>query len=149
MNNNDPWNVLVDQQISNPRKVQLRANATRAERWAAKQQDDNTILQEQWQEWHGRQVKQLMASKYGKHVRELSDFLETMTLGTDPWQLVGLIDRGPWAKADDGARYLVLGLINARIIYLRETEGWPPFSDAIPFSRDEPTLFEVIREKLA
>jgi hypothetical protein len=144
----DPWNALVDQQLTSPAKAKLRAAATRAERRAEKQQSDHTILQQQWREWHDRRVKQLMNGQYGQQVKSLAGFLETMTLDTDPWQLVGLIDHGPWHKADDTARYLVLGLISNRIIYLRESEGWPPFSDAIPFSRDEPTLFEIIRRKL-
>jgi hypothetical protein len=62
--------------------------------------------------------------------------------------LLKLIDFGKWAKADTEARYLVLELIANRIVYLRESEGWAPFSDAIPFSRDEPTLFEIIRARL-
>jgi hypothetical protein len=144
----DPWESLVDQQLSNPVKAKLRAAATRAERRAEKQQSDHTILQQQWREWHDQRVKQLLNGQHGQQVKTLAGFLETMTLDTDPWQLVGLIDHAPWHKADPDTRYLVLGLIDNRIIYLRETEGWCPFSDAIPFSRDEPTLFEIIRGRL-
>jgi hypothetical protein len=145
----DPWNALVDQQITNPRKAILRATATRAERRAAQAQSDQAILKAQWREWHDRRVKQLMTGKHSKHVRTLAAFLKKMTLDdVNSYVLVDLVDAGPWRRADEITRYLVLSLIEARIIYLRETEGWCPINDAIPFSRDEPTLFEIIRKRL-
>jgi hypothetical protein len=59
-----------------------------------------------------------------------------------------LIERGPWRDADAETKYLLLGLINRRIMYLRQAEGWSPFDDSIPHFDEAATAFEIIREIL-
>jgi hypothetical protein len=143
----DPWADLAAEQISNPVKVRMRAAKTRAEHKAMKAQDDKTLQFQLWQKWHHQQVTTLMKGPFKKPVRILARFLADMTL-QDGRALIELVERGGWHKADRDTRYQVLSLIDARIVYLREAEGWAPFSDAMPFSREEPTVFEIIRSKL-
>jgi len=76
----------------------------------------------------------------------VAGFLESMTI-EDGGRLIDLVLRGPWRRADADTRYLLLGLIDTRIVFLRETEGWAPFDDSIPFG-GEPTAFEIIRAEL-
>lgn len=147
MTDDDPFAVLAQEQMTSPAKAKLRAAKTREERRQAQAQSDQQILTAQWREWHRKRVKRLKTGRYVNAVNIVASFLEQMTL-QDGAKLVTLIDKGPWREADADTRYLLLGLIDWRIILLRETEGWPPFDDSIPFSQDEPTAFELVREIL-
>lgn len=143
----DPYAKLAEEQISNPIKARMRAAKTRAERKAAKAIDDKQIQFELWRKWHHKQTKKLLSGPYKTPAGTLSRFLANMTLQHGP-ELIELVGRGPWRDSDPDTRYLVLSLIDSRIVYLREAEGWPPFDDAMPFLDNKPTLFLRIREML-
>jgi hypothetical protein len=143
----DPYARLAEKLIVNPVKARMRAAKTRAERKAAKSINDKQIQFELWRKWHHKQTKKLLTGPFGKDIKTLSAFLERMTL-TDGENLIHLIERGPWRDVDQDTRYLVLSLIDSRIVYLHETEGWPPFDDTMPFLDSKPTLFLRIREML-
>jgi hypothetical protein len=145
--NDDPYAQLAEEQISNPVKARMRGAKTRAERAKAKKLDDQQIQFGLWKKWHHKQTKKLLTGPYKTPAGTLSRFLANMTLQHDP-ELIELIKRGPWRDSDPDTRYLVLSLIDSRIVYLREAEGWPPFDDAMPFSDNKPTLFLCIREIL-
>lgn len=144
MEDDDPYAQLAQDQIVSPIKARMRAAKTRAERKLAKQQDDKTIQHELWRRWHRKRVEDLKKGNHSKAINEVSDFLERMTF-EDGGALIELIERGPWRQADVDTRYLLLGLINQRIMFLRVAESLAPFDDAIPFSDEEPTTFEIIR----
>ena len=143
----DPFAELAAEQISNPVRSRLRAAKTRAARKAAKQQDDREIQTLLWKRWHDARLKALMRGRYRKPVAELSRFLERMTID-DGDRLIALVERGPWRAAGGDTKYLILGLIDARIVYLRQAEGMAPFSDSVPFIGEAPTVFEIIRSIL-
>jgi hypothetical protein len=62
--------------------------------------------------------------------------------------LIALVKRGPWRTADADARFQVLALIDAAIVTLRERAGLPPIDDALPWTDEPLTAFQVIREML-
>jgi hypothetical protein len=143
----DPFAALAAEQISAPIKARMRAAKTREERRVAKQLNDREILTEQWREWHRKRVIALKTDRYAEAVNAVAEFLERMTLH-DGGALIELVERGPWREADVETRYLLLGLIDERIVYLRTIEGLAPFDDSIPFSDESPTAFEIIRDML-
>jgi hypothetical protein len=145
--NDDPYSVVAAEQISNPVKARMRAVQTRAERRAEKQLSDKQVLSQQWQQYHAQRLKRLSTGKFRKPVAVLASFLESMTL-EDGGALIELIERGPWREADADTRFLLLGLIARRIMYLREAEGLAPFDDSLPFSDEPLTVFQIIRERL-
>jgi hypothetical protein len=145
--NDDPWAALAAEQISGPVKARMRAVKTRTERREAKKKTDDEILARGWRDWHDKQLAKLNSGRYRQAVRIVATFLERMTL-EDGDALIALIERGPWHDADADTRYWLLGLIASRIIFLRQAENWPPFSDSIPFIDEAPTVFEIIRTKL-
>jgi hypothetical protein len=140
----DPFAQLAKDQIVSPVRARMRANATRAERRAAKQQSDKEILHRQWRDWHDKQLKKLLTGRYRKAANSLANYLETLSM-EDGDALVDFVERGPWRESDPDTRYTILSLIDHRIIYLREAHGLAPFDDSIPFSDEEPTAFEIIR----
>jgi hypothetical protein len=144
----DPFARLAAEQISAPVKARMRAAKTREERRIAKQLNDRDVLAQQWVAWHRKRLAKLKAGRYAKAVQDIASFLETMTLDNGS-ALIELVERGPWRQADADTRYLLLGLIGERIIYLRITEGLAPFDDSIPFSDEPPTVFEIVREILS
>lgn len=143
----DPFAEMAEEQISNPVKARMRAAKTREERRQAKAQSDQEILHDLWKRWHDIRLARLKSGPFGGSVTAVAAFLETMTI-EDGGELVTLIRYGSWDKADNLTRYLLLGLIDQRIMYLRKAEGLAPFDDSLPYSDEEPTAFEIIREML-
>jgi hypothetical protein len=59
------------------------------------------------------------------------------------------IDKAAWLhNAEYGIRRLALSFIANRLKRIREEQGLAPFDDSLPFSDEEPTLFETIRTQL-
>jgi hypothetical protein len=140
----DPFAQVALDQISNPVRSRMRAAQTRAECALAKKQSDEEILHQQWQDWHDTQLKKLMTGRHRKAAQTLSAFLERMDV-EDGEELISLVSSWSWPNVDSDTKFVVLGLISRRIIYLREAHGLAPFDDSIPFSDEPPTVFEIIR----
>ena len=134
---------FAEKKIVSPRKAILRAVEKRRQK-RLKERDQLFRL---WQKWHKERKAALLAGEWGEAAQELADFLEQMSLEDAP-ALVSLVASGPWREANNDTRFLVLEIISHRIIYVRETNGLDPFDDSLPWSDDEPTAFEIIREHL-
>lgn len=146
----NPYAQLAERQIVGPRKSQMRAVETRARNKKTKleaKQEEQGILFEQWQKWKEDRRKELMDGPHGAEVTALNHFLDRMTLH-DAQELIERIEQGPWHDADKDTRFQVLDMVSLTIIYLREKNGLSPMDDSMPFSDEEPTVFEVIREIL-
>jgi len=140
----DPFAKLAEEMMTAPIRAQLKAAKTREERRQAQQASDKDVLHRTWKQWHSKRAQTLQTGPYGNDVAEVISFLESMTL-QDGGEIVALIERGPWRDADAETKDLLLGLINRRIMYLRQAEGWSPFDDSIPHFDESATAFEIIR----
>ncbi len=98
----------------------------------------------QWKYWRRERLEELLAGSYGDQVRELREFLKTMTSAS---ALVKFVAAGPWIKADRNVRAEVLILLDAAIIAQRERLGLQPFDDALP--GQPPNVFLILRESLS
>lgn len=143
----DPWEQLADEQIVNPVKSRMRAAETRAKRRLEKAKSDKDYLHKEWLAWRAKQRAALIDGPYGEAAAELADFIERMEFRNGE-QLITKVQTGPWVSADTDSRHEILRLISHGIIYRRELEGLPPFDDSMPFSGEEPTVFERCREIL-
>jgi hypothetical protein len=64
-------------------------------------------------------------------------------------EFAAYIDKAAWLHdAEYGIRRLALSFIANRLKRIREEHGLAPFDDSLPFSDEEPTLFETIRTQL-
>ena len=63
-----------------------------------------------------------------------------------PNALVEYVRADSWHSADADTRFLVLHLISAAIVQLRERNGLPPFDD--PLFGQPPNVFLILRELL-
>jgi hypothetical protein len=141
----DPFAAMADEQISSPVRAQQRAAATRAEHKRLREIIDQQTQHRLWKEWRAKRFEQLMAGRYRTEVQKLMRFLNCATL-EDGANLVSLIAAGPWSSADGDTRFLILSIVNSRIMELRTTEGLSPIDDALP---DElPTASQLIRALL-
>lgn len=143
----DPFAVVAEEGLCNPRRAQLRANAKRAERKRMKEIIDGDTQFRMWKKWHAAQRAKLAKGKYHVEIAILSAALENLTMNDGP-ELIALVKQGPWHEADADTRYIVLSLIDHRICYMREQAGLAPFSDSLPFLDQEPTVFEICRAHL-
>jgi hypothetical protein len=143
----NPFADLADEQMVSPVKARRRAVETRRQRQEDKRQSDAQILAQQWRDWHAKRLEELQTGRWREPALTVAKFLERMTL-EDGAALEQLVEHGPWRDTDADTRFLILGMISARIVFLREREGWLPFDDSMPFSDEEPTVFEIIKELL-
>jgi hypothetical protein len=84
---------------------------------------------------------------WAREAEELFTLLREMDL-EDGEELVDMIVRHRWCEADEDTRAVVLHEINWAIAAVRERYGMPPFDDSLPWSGEQPTLFEIIRRHL-
>ncbi len=137
----NPFTTLAEKQISNPIKARSRATAKRAE----KKKEDQETLHRLWRKWHNERKAALLSGPHAEAANALTTFLESMSLDQGEDLIIML---GPWREADRDTRFVVLSMVSAAIVYLRECHGLAPFDDALPFSDEEPTVFELAREML-
>jgi hypothetical protein len=134
----DPFERIAERRFAGARKV---VSATAKEK-ALVERDELFRL---WKKQQQKRRDELLKGAYGAEATRLADLLERMTIH-DTTALLELVEQGPWRNVDADTRYQVLGMIDRAIIYVRECEGLAPFDDALP--GEEPTVFEIIRERL-
>jgi hypothetical protein len=137
-------NAFIDfgeRQLTAPARRRLKAAEQRARNKALRERGQLFAL---WYKHHRKQRDVLLAGQYGDAARRLLDFLRAMTLECGQ-QLIELVDNGPWRNADTDTRFVVLQLIDGGIARLRERHGLAPFDDALPFSDEPETAFQIIR----
>ena len=130
---------LADQQMTRPRKAQLRAAERRSAKRAANKDDDRQAARRR--RWHAQRVEAFLAR--GTEARALVAFLATITM-TEATALIEMVK--PWRQADADTRFLVLGLVDTAIVGLRERNRMPPFDDPLP--GNPPSAFQIIRTLL-
>jgi hypothetical protein len=139
----DSWDDIASEQIVSPRRARMRA----AEKRKQKRLQERNELFRAWERWHKERREILLSGPHGRAAQELVDFLERMTCcEEDAAALLTLVQQGPWADSDPDVKFLVLGVVDNAITYLRENEGLHPFDDPLP--DEEPNVFLTIREML-
>ncbi len=136
---------LAERQIAAPRKAQMRAAEKRTARKLAMEKalDERDAQLKAWRAWRRERVEALLSGLHGQAARELCGFLDGMTLAS-AGELVEFVRRGPWRSTDADTRFEILSLIDAAIIMRENIATWPPFDDALPFSDEKPTAFQII-----
>jgi hypothetical protein len=137
----------AETQITAPAKRQSRRAETRAQRAREKELRERDQLFALWRKHHRAQRDALLAGPHGTAAQALIGFMKTMSLN-DGAMLIDLVFAGPWRGADADTRFVVLQLIDAALVRLRERNGLEPFDDALPFSDEPDTAFQIIRQEL-
>jgi hypothetical protein len=86
----------------------------------------------------------LLTGQYGEQVRTLFKILNDLS-ASPPGALVEWIKHSQLDKADYNTRHNVLAIIGRSIARHRIRQGLAPFDDSLPFSDEQPTVFEQIR----
>jgi hypothetical protein len=124
-----------------PRRQGVSARET-ARREKALQERDR--LSQAHRRWRKEAFNALLKGPHGAAAQTLIDFLDHMQ--SDGRDLIELVQSGPWGGADRDTRFLVLVLVDAAIIRLRERAGLVPFDD--PLHDEESNPFLTIRKLL-
>jgi hypothetical protein len=132
---------LAERQIPATVKARRRAAETRRERAREKALAERDAQFRTWQREHRERLDAALAGSHGAKLATLLGFLESLTLETAD-ALIECVRADDWAAADADTRFLVLRLINAAIVRLREQAGLEPFDDPLD---DRPDAFRVIR----
>jgi hypothetical protein len=142
----NPFEALALRQISSPRKAQLRAAEKRAQSRVEKAQLDKETQFVLWREWRRERSDALLAGPYADAARDLIALLNRLRPNAAD-MLLERVCGGPWRDADPDTRFLILALIDAAIVEMRERNGLPPFDD--PVLPDDPlNVFLTLRELL-
>jgi hypothetical protein len=105
---------------------------------------ERECLSEAHRRWRKEGVAALLTGPHGAAARALLDFLDRMQPDNEH-DLIELVQSGPWRDADADTRFLILALVDAAIIRLRERDDLVPFDD--PIDAEEST-FLIIRKML-
>ena len=111
-----------------------------------KKQAENT---KQWRMYRREKRKEYwahMRGPYRENFLELRRLLRGLSLHAAD-TVLEYVERAAWLHtADERTRHMALSLIAAAIARLRERNGYPPFDDSV--YGEEPTVFEIVRERL-
>ena len=140
--NADAYLDLAERQIPAPVKAQRRAAETRREHAREKALAERDAQFQTWQREHREQLDAALAGPHGAKLAALLGFLEGLTLAAVP-RTLERVRADDWAAADGDTRFLVLRLINAAIVRLREQAGLQSFDD--PMFDQPPDPFLVLR----
>ena len=102
----------------------------------------------QWRAWHAEQLELALEGDSGVIVLRIIEIVHGLTPSKMP-TLVRLIDEVDWRLVNADVRFVILHELNAAIAELCEREGRPPFDDALPFSDEKPTPFQIVRDMLS
>jgi hypothetical protein len=120
-------------------KARRRAAETRRERAREKALAERDAQFQIWQRAHREQLDAALAGPHGAKLAALLGFLEGLTLAAVP-RTLERVRADAWAAADADTRFLVLCLINAAIVRLRERAGLEPFDDPMLDQPPDPML---------
>jgi hypothetical protein len=143
-------NAFIDaaeRQLTAPTKRRLQAAEKRAREKRNKALRERDQQFQLWQKWHRKQCEALLAGPHHAPANTLIEFLKDMTLEQGA-ELIEIVERGPWRDSDVDTRYQVLRLIDHHIAHIRECAGLAPFNDALPFSHEPGTVFQILAEVL-
>ncbi|MET0723600.1 MAG: hypothetical protein ABWY64_22635 [Tardiphaga sp.] len=151
----NPFEDLAEKQIAAPVKRKQAAMALRLSRSdrdapmkpgaQEKAQLDRAIQVRLWRDIHRDEIEVIRAGAHGADFVALERELRALSIdGAE--QLIAFVETSPLRQAPPDIRYVALATVDAAIMKLRLSNGYPPFDDSLP--GEEPTAFEIIREYL-
>jgi hypothetical protein len=104
--------------------------------------NERGLLMRLWKRWRLDLFNAALEGPYQNDIQQLINILKRITLKEER-KLISIVRKGPWLAAHKDIQFLVLRLIDAQLIALREKADLPPFDDAL---WGEPlTPFQIIR----
>lgn len=163
---NNPFEQLAQEQMVAATKRRIETNRKRAETRQAHvvQSEKDAPMKlgamEQKLQDSSKQMRSYRAYKKAEY-----DAMKHHPVYADPWselaqrtmaltldntdEFANYIAAQHWLlEAEDDVRRVTLSFIANRLITIRLENGLPPMDDSLPFSDEEPTLFETIRQQL-
>ena len=141
----DAYLDLAERQIPATVKARRRAAETRRARAQEKALVERDAMFRHWQRERRAQLDAALAGPQGEKLAALLGVLESLTLETAD-ALTQRVQADSWDAADEDTRSLVLHLIGAAIVRLRERGGLEPFDD--PLFDQPPDTFLALRSLL-
>jgi xanthine/CO dehydrogenase XdhC/CoxF family maturation factor len=136
----NPFAAFADRHARKPRPRRVsEKEAARREKAA----EERAQLSAAHRRWRKDQIAALLAGPHG--AQALVEFLNSMDLQAEP-ELLEHVRSGPWHDADEDTRFLILVIIDAALVRLRERQGMPPFDDPLP--GEAPSAFLELQEWL-
>jgi hypothetical protein len=126
-----------------PTEKRTKVGAREAKR-REKTRQERDCLSQAHRRWRKETVDALLVGPHGVAAQALIDFLEHMEL-SDGRGLIELVQSGPWRGADEDTRFLILVLVDAAVVQLRERTGLDPFDDPLD---EKSNVFLLIRRLL-
>jgi hypothetical protein len=136
---------LAERQVPAPAKARRRAAETRRARAQERALAERDAQFRHWQREYRKELDAALVGPHGGALARLIAFLDAMTMESAN-ALVEHVRADGWHSADASTRFLVLHLIGAAIVQLREQSGLPPFDD--PLFDQPPNVFLALREML-
>ena len=136
--------AFADRSINRPTKARMRAVEKRRmhraqEEAVRKALAERDMLMRLWKRWRKEILTEALETKYGTALQKLVDFLKQLKFKEDV-KLLPFIKSGPWLQAPKDIKFLVLTLISAQLVKLREQQELPPFDDPLPYQPLSPFL---------
>jgi hypothetical protein len=107
-----------------------------------KERQERERLSQAHRRWRREAFDALLNGPHRGAARTLIDFLEHMQ--SDDRNLLELVQSGPWRDTGADTRFLILVLVDAAVIRLRERAELAPFDDPLD---EEKSAFLRIRER--
>ena len=142
--------ALADRQIPRPVKARMRGMEKRRMHAAQKKAiikalNERDMLMRLWKKWREDVQSEALEGAHGSAIEKLIVFLDSVTLDNSR-RVIKFVRDGKWQKAHKDIRFLVLRLVDAKLVALREKLDLPPFDDPLPGF--PPTPFQILREEL-
>ncbi len=108
---------------------------------------DRDVMFRRWRAWHREEIEALRLGAWGEDVEELLALLDKLG-PNDGEKLLDLVRAQNWRAASECHRYLILREVDLAIARVREGLDLPPCDDAMPWSSEPYTTFQLVREYL-
>jgi hypothetical protein len=143
MTSDNPFTAFGET-LAPDRKPRRQGVSTREATRREKALQERNRLSQAHRRWRKEAFNALLKGPHGAAAQTLIDFLDHMQ--SDGPELIAHVSAGPWRDADKDTRFLILVLVDAAVIRLRERAGLVPFDD--PLHDEESNTFLTIRKLL-
>ena len=142
MTSDNPFTAFGET-LAPDRKPRRQGVSTREATRREKALQERNRLSQAHRRWRKQAIDTLLNGPLSAAARVLVDFLDRMQ-SDDECGLIDLVRSGPWRDADADTRFLILVLVDAAVIRLRERAELAPFDDPLD---EEKSAFLRIRER--
>jgi hypothetical protein len=128
MTSENPFAAFAERHARKPRPRRV------SEKEAARREkalEEREQLSAAHRRWRKDQIAALLAGSHGADAKALVKFLEDMGPHSEP-KLLERVRSGPWCDTDEDTRFLILVIVDAALVRMRERQSMPPFDDPLP-----------------